>query len=176
MHLLPESMEVLSTQTEFPCKCLFLLLLPRLTSSAVGIALATFGILLTLGIDQAALHAMTKIDETDKNRCVEPMVPFCRHNAKDQVEAIEGHEHEHGHVHDADPEVKAKKVVPSHDVEVGEYHLSHELVDGSVGDQHNVEKKVYNQGSFTEYGHSHRHLHVPHDCDELGKDDITDVQ
>jgi hypothetical protein len=178
LHLLPDSIEVLSTQTSFPCTYSSNMLIVFTIIYTVGIALATLGMLLTLGIDQAALHAMTKIDEDDKNRCVEPMVPYCRQNSLGrgvtsyQVPGvdldgpvIEGHEHEHHHAHDSDAEVKAVKVVPSIDeVEMGDYHRSH----GSVAAPQHHHHDGSDNNSKADFGHSHRHLHIPHDCDELG--------
>ena len=156
MHLLPDAIETLESQAEYP----------------LAIAIAAFGIFFTLGVDQVCLYYMNMLGE--QSRSEDPLKvhlePIEDHGCKQQQNLqSHGHnDHEHGNATDTANSVEKGIVVPMQNITT----LTPNEAEAGIAGYSRATGRTLEEDKEV-YGHSHRHLHVAHDCDELGKSCVT---
>lgn len=135
----------------------------------MAIAIAISGILLTLAIDQTAAIAISILNESDfhKPRHFEPVDQHvCSSLSNLRSRNVENHEHNHDHATDT----KHNGGVVVNGDQTSNMSLS--ICIGKE-DRYNPDLTLWKGRTVEEdeefYGHSHKHLHIPHDCHELGK-------
>lgn len=137
----------------------------------VAIAIASFGILFTLAVDQVAMYFMNRLNYST----VPPHLGLIKEHGceggkwPDDIELGQEHNtrshHHEEHKHSVEGTIDGSIVSGPADKSIGVSDYDHHVaVKGQEWARTNTveEDKEIN-------GHSHRHLHVTHDCDVLGK-------
>ena len=130
----------------------------------VAIAITCFGILFTLGVDQVAMYLMTRLNYSATPTHLEPISDHgCNGDKGLNEHSTQSHHHE-DHKHALEDTNDGSIVSASVGKSLTRSDDDHcVVVSGEDWARTNTveeDKEIY--------GHSHRHLHVAHDCDVLG--------